>query len=354
MTRATPGSGLVPDTRRLRTTAVPIAIAAGATVVEGALLALSAPVTLGATLAWHVAVVAAAGVWLWRPEYRVTSHGILLLISIAAFGPLGSAGMLLALALERYHARRATSIDEWHAMLYPSAERDEHAALWRRIGQRGHDQSIEPGVTPFLDILTFGPVPQRQAAVAIMAQQFAPAFAPALRAALRDEHNVVRVQAATAIARLEQQFFERTVALEATVLASGDDPDAVLALASEFDNQAFAGLFDPAREALCRTRAADLFARYLLARPDDRTVEFRLARLLLRLGRPVEAEPRFRHLVECGAGSARLWLMECLFVQGRYAELRQVAAGWDTAGGEDEALLGVRVTVDLWSGSEAA
>jgi hypothetical protein len=330
-----------------------VALAATAALVESALL-LTLPITLGSACTVHAFVV--AGAWLCRPVWRGTRHGALLLMVIAAFGPLGGFGMLLAAAVERHQALRSPSVDERYEMLFPPAEPDAQSGLWRRIGQRAHDRRRESDVTSFLDILTFGSVPQRQTAIGIMAQQFKPEFSPALRAAVRDEHNVIRVQAATAIARLEQQLFERTVALEATVARDASNASAVLALAGHFDDQAFAGLFDPTREAMCRTRAAELFARYLEVRPVDQAVELRLARLLLRQGRATDAEPRLRRLAEAGHRTARLWLMECLFTQGRYEDVRAVAGGWDVAGDDKDGLAppGVRATVDLWSGSRPA
>lgn len=311
----------------------------------------------GLSLAWllagHLAVLAASGVWLLSPAARRTRFGLFLWITTAAFGPLGGPGTLLAMALERYYARRATSPEEWHAALFPPSEPDVRADLWRRVGQRPHDQPAATEVTSFLDILTFGSVPQRQAAIAIMVQQFDPAFAPALRAALRDEHNVIRVQAATAIARLEQQLFERTVELEGAVAATPEDAGAVLALARHCDDQAFTGLLDAAREQSCRLRAAEYYARYLALRPEDLGTEFRLARLQLRRGLASEAEPRFRRLLDAGYPAAALWLMECLFALGRFDQVRRVAAGVSAA--EVERMTpDVRTTVELWTGTGAA
>lgn len=324
------------------------------TAVDAALsVAVTRGLSLPGFLAGHLVVLAVSGAWLLGPHRRRTRYATLLWVSLAAFGPLGGAGVLLALLFERHHARRATSLEQWHETLFPPAHDLEQAELWRRIGQRDHDQPGEQDVTPFLDILSFGSVPQRQATIAIIAQQFDPAFAPALRAALADEHNVIRVQAATAIARLEHQFFERTLELEAALDKAPGDVDAMLALATHHDAQAFAGLFDPAREQSCRVKAAELYERYLRQHPDDDATEFRMARLLLRRGRAVEAEPRFRRLAEAGHPTARLWLMECLFAQGRYADVRRAAEGW----GDQNAIQGTpaaEASVDFWTRPGAA
>ncbi len=316
-------------------------------------VAVSRGLPLPMMLAWHALALAVAGACVFRRSARQSRYGLLLWLSTAAFGPLGPGGVLLAMVVERQQARSATSLAEWHASLFPPSEEGAHAALWRQVGQRGHDRPATPDVTPFLDLLQFGSVPQRQAVIGIIVQQFSPAFAPALRAALRDDHNVVRVQAATAIARIEQQFFERTVALEAAVEQAPDDAAAVLALATHFDDQAFAGLLDPAREQACRTKATEWYGRRLELEPGDRNTEFRLARLLLRRGLPNDAEPRFRRLAADGYPAATLWLMESLFAARRFDEVHAVATSTDP---EEIAAMtpDVQATVGLWSGAKEA
>lgn len=339
----------------LRTRASAVVMATAALAAESALLVACA---LGyrplALFAGHVLLLTVMGLWAFRPTQRRAQYTVLLWVATAAFGPLGPAGVLLATVLEWHYTRQATGIDEWHAMLFPPTTVDVHAELWRRIGQRASDLPGDRQVMPFLDVLAFGSVPQRQSVIAIIVQQFRPAFAQALKAALRDEHNVIRVQAATAIARLENEFLERTMRLEAAVRDSPDDASAILALATHYDDQAFAGLLDATREQDCRVRAAEGYERYLGQHPEDDAVRFRLARLQQRRGRWSDAEQLFRRLVEGGHPGARHWFMESLFAQGQYSEVRAVAA----ARGEDESdqtlAPDVADALALWSGVEAA
>lgn len=320
---------------------------------ESALLVVVARTdSLLTLLAGHVLVLAVVGLWAFQPARRATRYAVLLWIAVAAFGPLGAAGVLLAMGLHWHYARRTTGIDEWHAMLFPPTIADEQADLWRRIGQRASDLSGDQPVTPFLDVLAFGSVPQRQSVIAIIVQQFHPAFAPALKAALRDEHNVIRVQAATAIARLENEFLERTMTLDAAVREAPHSAAATLALATHYDDQAFAGLLDATREQDCRVRAAGGYARYLEQHPDDNAARFRLARLQQRRGLWREAEQLFRQLTEAGHPGARQWFMETLFVQERYGELRTVATQHAEVADDGQAPE-IAETLALWAGSES-
>lgn len=329
------------------------AIAVAALLAESALLVVVArSASLPMLLTGHLLVLAAVGAWASRSAARTTRYALLLWMTTAAFGPIGAAGVLLAMGLHRHYARGATGIDAWHAMLFPPKTVDEQAELWRRIGQRASDVSGDRPVTPFLDVLAFGSVPQRQSVIAIIVQQFHPAFAPALKTALRDEHNVIRVQAATAIARLENEFLERTMALESAVRDTPHSAAAILALATHYDDQAFAGLLDATREHDCRVRASDGYSRYLDQHPHDDAVRFRLARLQQRRGCWPDAERLFRQLTDAGHPGARQWFMESLFVQGRYAELRHVAAR-HTEGADDGQAPEIAEALALWSGSAA-
>lgn len=304
----------------------------------------------------HAVVVAGLAAWAYQPAVRGSQYGLLLWIATAAFGPLGPGGVLLAMTMEWYYRRKATGIEAWHAMLFPPSHIDEQAELWRRIGQRASDlPNAQQQVTPFLDVLTFGSVPQRQSVIAIIVQQFHPAFAPALKAALRDDHNVIRVGAATAIARLENEFLEKTMSLEAAAREQPDDADAMLALARHYDDQAFTGLLDTTREQDCRVRATDGYERYLATHPDDTAIRFRLARLYQRRRLWSEAEKLFRRLADEGYPGAHHWLMESLFVQGRFADLRAVASRFDddAVGQIDPAAPEIADTIALWAGQGA-
>lgn len=330
-------------------TAACAAVAVVALAVEAALVAaVGSGTSIRAAVAGHVLLGGALAVHARRA--RTGRRGaVLLLVGTLAFGPFGPLGVLLLAVLERRHARHATSIEAWHDMLFPPHGVDPRAELWRRIGQRASDRAPESHVTPFLDVLAFGSIPQRQAVIAIIAQQFHPAFASALKAALRDEHNVVRVQAATAIARIEREFLERTVELEEA--AAGGDGPAVLALARHYDGQAFAGLLDPAREQACQVSAAERYAAYLASHPADDEARFHLARLAQRRRRWPEAEALLRPLADAGHPRARVWLMENLFAQRRYRELRELAA-MPGPHSDDAAPIEVSSAVALWAQKE--
>lgn len=248
----------------------------------------------------------------------------LLAVSHGGLGPVGAAGTLISLALGLHYDRQALPVDEWRRALFPDPPRDEDAELWALVGARGGERLST--VAPFVDVLDHGTLEQKQAAVALMARHFRPAFAPALRLALRDPQNAVRVQAATAVSMIEARATARALELERRRREQGDDPRLLLDLARHEDAYAFTGLLDPSRERESRSRALAAYRAYLECRPDDDEARTELGRLLFRLGRHAEAlacfdTVRARH----DTPGIRLWIMECLFHLQRYDALRRLA-----------------------------
>jgi tetratricopeptide (TPR) repeat protein len=248
----------------------------------------------------------------------------LLAMAHGALGPFGTAGTLLSVGLGRYYDRRATPVDEWRRTLFPDAEEDPDAKLWALVDLRNTDRPS--AIAPFVDVIEHGALAQKQAVVALIAKHFRPAFAPALRRALHDPQNAVRVQAATAVSLIEAQATSTALDLDRQRRESPDDPQVLLQLARHEDAYAFTGLLDPGRERESRGRAVDAYRAYVLLRPDDVSALHELGRLYVRLARYGEALECFEQVMEHeDSATARLWIMECLFHLRRFGELRHRA-----------------------------
>nr|WP_246513141.1 tetratricopeptide repeat protein [Azospirillum picis] len=187
--------------------------------------------------------------------------------------------------------------------------------------------------------MSVGTPPQKQAVIALVARHFRPAFTPALKAGLADADPSVRVQAATATARVEHEFNERWLSLDAAAQSGHDDPEALAALARHLDDYAFCGLLDTNREAEIREKALDGYRRALDLSPDEDGLRLDLGRLLLRCGLPSEAAERLEPLVD-STGDARVlfWYAESLFRLGRFAELRALQSRRPELLGDETAL----------------
>ena len=272
----------------------------------------------------HALVVAALGAWCVSPGPRRDLRlPMLLTVATAFFGPLGAIGTLVAALANRIYMRSATPFEEWYASLFPEVE-----AAQRLPQLPAHDATGRHSVAPFADILSFGQLSQKQELLTLIAGDFRPEFAHVLQLALHDANNAIRVQAATAIARIEDDFSQRIQKLSADVQQNPCDSRRVWSLATLLDEYASAGIMDRERVAAARHRAVEAYLDYLQLVGKDSAAAHAIGRLRLGAG---DHAGTARWLEQRGETEAvqpdsRLIYMEALFELRRFDELRRYAA----------------------------
>jgi tetratricopeptide (TPR) repeat protein len=315
----------------------------------------------GSLAAWvaallHAAMIAAMVAWIaLSPVARLDLRiPVLLAVTTAVLGPAGPLGTALTIAACRRFARSAVPFEEWYEGIFPKEDAELEAALERHARALIAGES-EGGVVPFIDVLSFGSRQQKQAMIAMITSRFHPSFAPVLRMALNDSNQAIRVQAATAMTRVENGFLEKSLEL---AQAAGDgpaDPELVLRIARHYDSYAFAGILDEKRENENREKAAEAYIRYLELRSGDHEICAEAGRLLVRKGDYLTAAALLREALRQGDASPAvvLWYMESLFRLKRYAELRKLANAQRQALESDTALPAeVSEAVRIWAGAD--
>jgi polysaccharide biosynthesis protein PelE len=301
----------------------------------------------------HLVLVAALAFYA-RALLGMTGEGrfaLLLLIAVAAAGPYGAAGLVVSTLLYWLFDHLSSPFSLWHATMFPRRKISEAERIYTDIAI-GRDESEKIySVIPFLDVLSFGSEIQKRQALAKIAANFHPLFAPVLKKALGDISNTIRVQAAVAITRIEQQFTERQMQLSVVEKLHPDDPIVLLALARHYDNYAYTGLLDAHRETANRTQALDYYRRYLARKSEDVQVRSDIGRLLMRSGEYKEAAEWFRQCIDLGYGTPTIaqWHAEALFRCGRYGELRQYSHAVPSVPAEHATHQpALTVAIDLW------
>lgn len=143
---------------------------------------------------------------------------------------------------------------------------------------------------------------------------------------MNDLNNAIRVQAATAVNKVENAFTARLLKIQASLNLRPSDPDIHLALARHFDDYAFAGILDRDREKDCRVGALKHYRSYLEAWPEDRGAILAVGRLMMRERRFAEAQEWFERAAKLSMDAGvMLWQVEALFRTGRFGELRKAA-----------------------------
>jgi len=308
-------------------------IAAGVALpMEAALVFLSATGVLAiwAALAIHAVIVAGLVVWVrtFRRRRFVHRTALLLVTATAVLGPLGAAGGLLTALLHRRFRRTAKPFQAWYLSIFGKDERAPAQELYDLI-LSGRERGGEPqgrSLDSFSDVMRFGTPHQKQAIIALLARHFRPIFAPILRLALDDTDASVRVQAATAKARIEDDFLARWVELEHVARAAPRQVAAQRNLAGHLDDYAFTGLLDEDREREIRAGALAAYRRCVEMAPDEPDARLRMGRLLLRLEDPAAATACLESLaLEPGASPELLgWYAEGLFRLRRYEACRRI------------------------------
>jgi hypothetical protein len=315
------------DRLRLRLTAETAVLSIAVAGVDAVLLGAAVDGVLVPWMAGLGHLGVGVAVLLWARSSSRRRHGRrvawLLGLTTITMGPLGAIGTLATMAMIAWYQRSATPFDEWYASLFPDEIKDPVEATYRSIVE-GFDGSLErSSVASFTDVMANGTVEQKRSVIALVADNFRTTFAPALRAALNDSEPAVRVQAATAVAQLENQFLERSMALEERVAEAGETYDLAWARAALMDDWATAGLLDVQRTAETREKALALFGVCHRLSPADIRPLHAMGRLLVRLGRLQDALLEFEKIEALGApGTTIVWQLECLYRLGRFSELR--------------------------------
>lgn len=305
--------------------------AAGVAIAFGWFSAIAGQLGVLEALAIHAGAVGVLGVWSWSVARRKRDLRLpyLLVGSTALTGPFGAAGTVLCALLYALFRRHTSSFEEWYAALFPAQKTASARALFQEIvGAGDDDRTAARSVASFTDILAFGTFEQKQGLLALIATYFKPAFAPALKAALAHEEPAIRVQAATAVAQIEQRFMRRSVDLESELARRPGDVPLIAAAARHYDDYAFTGLLDSERQDENRKRALALYSAALEKTPENGALELAKGRLLVRLEAFEEASQLLARSAEAGRlpPVGTIWYLECLFRQRAYARLRKVAA----------------------------
>lgn len=279
----------------------------------------------------------------------------LLAVSTAFCGVFGACGSLLCLLLASRFGQRARPFEEWYESLFPQHREEEFAGPLEAARAALSEEDASP-VTPLIDILEMGDEMSKQSVVALVTRSFRPAFAPVLRRALDDSSNSVRVQAATALAKIEGGFLKRAMELSRLHQRTPDDSSVMLSLARHYDDYAFTGLLDPAREQENQQQALVWYRRFLEKAPADAGARQSVLRLLVRQGRfPQAAEWIAAGPRETGEPvQAAVWRLETAFRMGQWDRLRALSEQYCLAVEEDETLPPqLRQAVALWMEANA-
>jgi len=275
---------------------------------------------------------------------------ILAIVSSVA-GIFGAAGALVGFIGSLIFSSRAQHFKDWYESIFPTDSISEPQVIYDRIMEGFDENPRAYGVMPFVDVMKLGSENQKRRALAKMTSRFNPRFSPAFRVALADKSNTIRVQAATAIAKVERDFMTKLERIELARTREPANPVLIVALAKFYDDYAFTGVLDSELEKSNRERAIQTYKAYLQQDPNAAEAWIAIGRLLYRNRQWEEAADWFRHAMDRGwrVNTMILWYFECLFRLGQFKELRRALLEYGRGiVGQEELPKDVRDAVSLW------
>lgn len=286
----------------------------------------------------------------YKKGIDVQQLAILAIVS-ATTGIFGTLGAILGFIVSMVFKQRSHHFKEWYETIFPTDAVSDPQKIHDDIMEGIDEHPRRYGVMPFLDVMRLGSENQKRRALAKMTSRFHPRFSPAFRAALADNSNTIRVQAATAVAKVERDFMTKLSRIELARSKAPKDPHLTMALAKFYDDYAFTGVLDTELEKLNRERAINTYKAYLQQDPNSSEAWVAIGRLLFRNKQWEEAAEWFRHALDRGwkSNTMLLWYFESLFRLGQFDALRRalVEHGRGIVA-QEELPKDVRDAVGLW------
>lgn len=286
----------------------------------------------------------------YKKGFNVQHFALMAIVSAVA-GVFGTVGALVGFLLYVLFRQSTMHFNEWYESIFPTDHKTMPQQIFDDITEGIDENPKRYGVMPFIEVMRLGSETQKRRALSKMTTRFDPKLSPAFKIALKDKNNTIRVQAATAIAKIERDFMRILERIEEARAKEPRNTQLQLALAKFYDDYAFTGVLDPELELLNRDRAIAGYKAYLQADPNHADSWIAIGRLLFRSGKFDEASEWFRHAIDRGWKSRTLvlWYLECLFRTGQFKELRRAAAA---SGREiltnEELPQSIRDSVALW------
>lgn len=296
------------------------------------------------------AVVAAIAYAQYRKGMDVQHLALLAIVSTTT-GIFGAVGALFGYFSTLVFSARAHHFKDWYETIFPTDTTSEPQVIYDSIMEGLDENPSHYSVMPFSDVMRLGSENQKRRALAKMTSRFSPRFSSAFKSALSDSNNTIRVQAATAIAKVEKEFTHKLERIELARAKEPNNATLTLALAKFYDDYAFTGVLDSELEKLNRERAINAYKSYLQQDPNSSDAWIAIGRLLYRNKQWTEAAEWFRHALDRGwkVNSMILWYFECLFRLGQHRDLRRAILEYGRGVvGQEDLPSDVRNAVSLW------
>lgn len=195
------------------------------------------------------------------------SPSILVLFSTLVLGAAGALLAGIAVLADRRTRISATILDAWYDRISLAGDVDHVTRLATAVSMGRAVMTDTATTSDFERIVVEGTTAERQTALGLIARQFAPAYAPALKSALVSPEPVIRVQAAAVAVKVKADLSSVLAVLAAS--SAPFEPLKAAEAAAELQAMVATGLLDDDD----RSRALDAAAVFTRAAVGDLDIE---------------------------------------------------------------------------------
>lgn len=252
---------------------------------------------------------------------------ILLVLFTGTLGPPGAFIILLSIILFVLYGRLVTPLKTLINTFFPESEMTESQIAYERIFYNLDQYHPEKVPIPFKDIMLFGSYQQKRITIEKMLRYFRPEFTEALLAGLKDKSNSIRVQAATALSAIDNDFFNEYLYLQNLTKQYPDDLVLLKEYASHCADYAASEILDPDRAQKMRESAILAYEKYLQFKKDDIKTKAILGKLYVLNREYSIAKEYLKKLIAEPDCPEEAWLnlMNALYELEEFDELYEVA-----------------------------
>ncbi|MBF0380016.1 MAG: hypothetical protein HQL69_03305 [Magnetococcales bacterium] len=284
-------------------------------------------ITGGWLIIMHVVFVTVLVTIAYYSKWSSCGRALFLLLAgtTAMLGLVGIIGTFFVFILFLSYGKDSRPFDDWYAELFPDESRQYSEELADKL--RISTADTPGGLSPFKDILAFGNQSQKLSMIALITGHFKPAFASILQEAVNSPDNAIRVQAATAISHVENEYTKKSLVYEKQILEDPHNPELLITTAKHIDEYAFSGLLDDLSATTNRNKAIGYYKRYLELDKEDLQTISSIGRLLLKNGQIAEAEELLKKSITFDKDDLKIvtWYMDALYQNGKYDLLNEIA-----------------------------
>ena len=271
--------------------------------------------------------------------YRIHKKGhvqthVLSTIFVIFLGPLGC---LIAIIATTFHLVFARSFQgnfsDWlyqHLFVLESQEKTSDK-IYQRIVAGQEEVSKNIDTEPLVDVMNFGTIEQKQAALIKVVKYFRPHLTPVLQMGLHDSNNSIRVQAAAGLAKLQDEFHKKYMRYECKVTDGSATDEELVHFARICEEYSSSALLDSERKSSAIKQSIRLYEKAIERVPDLIELKSSLIRVLLIDRETERANAHMTMLLEkIGKPSPQVGetVLELLFALGRYVEMQKYAKEW--------------------------